>query len=81
LTKHILSERSKSQGSKFCDKIDIWTEMYSFVKAECIQLNSMEFNGNWWLFLVLRLNKISWELQFLWYQLQIWNITWLDLWL
>jgi len=42
-----------------------------------MQLNSMEFNDTRWLFVVLRLNKISRELQFLWYQLQIWNTTWL----
>jgi len=40
LKKHILSERSESQGSIFCDGSDIWTEVYSFVLAECIQLNS-----------------------------------------
>jgi len=34
--------------------------------------------GTHWLFLVLRLNKITRELQFLWYQLQTWNITCLD---
>jgi len=28
VTKHILSERSESQGSIFCDRSDIWTEMY-----------------------------------------------------
>jgi len=27
-SEHILSERSKSQGSIFCDRSDIWTEVY-----------------------------------------------------
>jgi len=58
--------------NKFLLKWILNLEMYSFVTAECIQLNS---------FLVLHLNTISRELQFLWYQLQIWNTTWLDIWL
>jgi len=28
MTKHILSERSESQGFIFCDRSDIWTEIY-----------------------------------------------------
>jgi len=65
LTKHILSERSESQGS-----------IFSILDSNLF-VNSMEFNGTRWLFLLLRLNKISWELQFFWYPLYIWNTTWL----
>jgi len=28
LSRHIFSERSESQGSIFCDRRDIWTELY-----------------------------------------------------
>jgi len=47
------------------------------------RMHTIKFNVTRLLFLVLGLclSKISWELQFLWNQLQIWNTTWLDTWL